>query len=1510
MPPPAPPPSSFGGGAPEPACHRHSGREDAIETLIDMDPGGAVYRAAHTMDGAPAAALHARDNRIPDAALFAAAQALARYEIPTDGDEARDLYSGEDGVEGTGDAGAEREEPPAVTAGGAADEAKSPVSTQPKEGWQARVLRHHDKIVRAKNHAHPSPPSVAPPLVGRATTTGSMAGAAFPRSSFLCARSPRPVLGSECHAAVPPPALVAVLRNAFGARVGGSAGSTAEELLEDRAGAGMAADCERDVATLPVLLQLVLCHGVFAGPGGAPSPLPPSTAVHPSGTDGGGDRKAAFDHDDDGAMSLGSSDGASLNRAPTAANLEIILGNAARDLYQGISAGSEAARVQSLLIVALSVASGCLLDDAGGVVAQVGEGRDSAATATGGAADPGDPFATTLQVGALLSLLPPAPPIGGEDEGLDFALDSTLLRYFAAAAATYEERIEVQKANLFQGRSRTATAESSGTGVTDNSRSIALPVAESPDARNDDYKSDAASSTSLSVTALPAALDVLPAAGSASSSSIPDLVNRVLSESSSNDDRGDSISPSTVTGALNVVEQLASDSRIEREDEFAADYGGAEDDEILLRSVGDGAWGSTMDFEDDDGDESESAFASDNNMMAVEESGGAEEEDVGGHQGNGDDGNEGDDNDDDNGDNDDGDHDDDDDDGDDDNDAEELQRALAMSLAAAVGGAAGRSNSSSSSSDNGSRSDATVRNEESGVTISPMESPPHGETQHKGAELTGGKEEEEKDALKPSARPLPALPSLPPLALLPRRPGVAKAPDSAAVAAFEPSALSRFGALPVAHVLVHLLRAVLGLLQRGDDGDGDSCDDCGSCGTRPPGDGANTKPSAAGCDGGDGAGSRFFTPNKNKQSSFDNKIQGHLAVTDTREGAVSAPDPTTAFILIALLHLSSHLRNSAMSVLHDLLSDDLEDAKGRGTVADKGNNNDDNGIQIATDEENTLPEKDDPASGIASAVATERDASTSVTTAACFETKGLKRKARAAAHIASLREKTRERLVLAWADRAEFHSACCLLQMRCLRAFLGRGAEQACGAWDTVAGFRASLLATLSGFHGVAASLASRSLMMALGWSQSKAAPNPRDRFHAVSLRIESLHLWGVAIPLLYPDHLGRLELLRGMLSISLKTTAVGEATGSGETTSGTWTDAELHRLKLEIFCKRLRVSDMLDCFVAPPMISTSKIARDLTGRVPDNSLSTISLLSQVVANSSFRGNSTGFVDSNLTKFYLALCQRAVSNLILWDNLSLSSTEANDHDISGGGQGQAIVAGTGSWASSALQIKVDPAKFHFDPSKCADSISVSSSAAVSGQSQQHAVTANQRATKVWGTVLSTTHFPSKSGVHRWAVRLDKCERGHIFVGVSTARANLKTYVGGDGNGWGLIGTQALWHDRNKIRGDYGSTFRTGSVVIITLDTNVGTLSFGLWKEASAESTGGGTLSSGPFSPQSMASMTSPRRGPAPGTGSPVIEDWGIAFEGLPLDVKLYPAVGLYQRGKILGSFFSIISAGL
>lgn len=87
----------------------------------------------------------------------------------------------------------------------------------------------------------------------------------------------------------------------------------------------------------------------------------------------------------------------------------------------------------------------------------------------------------------------------------------------------------------------------------------------------------------------------------------------------------------------------------------------------------------------------------------------------------------------------------------------------------------------------------------------------------------------------------------------------------------------------------------------------------------------------------------------------------------------------------------------------------------------------------------------------------------------------------------------------------------------------------------------------------------------------------------------------------------------------------------------------------------------------------------------------------------------------------------------------------------------------------------------------------------------------------------------------------------------------------------------------QIRGDYGSTFRTGSTIIVTLDTNVGTVSFGLLSESS-NSASSQSVSSSLFSFDHNGSANSTS-----------FVDWGVAFEGLPLDAKLYPAVGLYQR---------------
>jgi hypothetical protein len=120
-------------------------------------------------------------------------------------------------------------------------------------------------------------------------------------------------------------------------------------------------------------------------------------------------------------------------------------------------------------------------------------------------------------------------------------------------------------------------------------------------------------------------------------------------------------------------------------------------------------------------------------------------------------------------------------------------------------------------------------------------------------------------------------------------------------------------------------------------------------------------------------------------------------------------------------------------------------------------------------------------------------------------------------------------------------------------------------------------------------------------------------------------------------------------------------------------------------------------------------------------------------------------------------------------------------------------------------------------------------------------TATQKQSKSWGSVLASTGFAPNTGVHQWMVRLDRCEKGHVFIGVCTAEASTKTYVGGDRHGWGMIGTKALWHNRSKIRGDYGEGFGSRCVVRVRLDTDRGTLSLGQGNSA----------------------------------------DWGVAFEKLP-----------------------------
>jgi hypothetical protein len=164
--------------------------------------------------------------------------------------------------------------------------------------------------------------------------------------------------------------------------------------------------------------------------------------------------------------------------------------------------------------------------------------------------------------------------------------------------------------------------------------------------------------------------------------------------------------------------------------------------------------------------------------------------------------------------------------------------------------------------------------------------------------------------------------------------------------------------------------------------------------------------------------------------------------------------------------------------------------------------------------------------------------------------------------------------------------------------------------------------------------------------------------------------------------------------------------------------------------------------------------------------------------------------------------------------------------------------------NSSTSKEAEMQQLELDAKRCSENIVLSNNGRV----------ATQRGSKSWGSVLATTGFAPNTGVHQWMVRLDRCEKGHVFIGVCTAEASTRTYVGGDRYGWGMIGTKALWHNRSKVRGDYGDGYGSRCLVRVRLDTDHGTLALGM--------------------------------------GS---ADWGVAFEKLPRNEVLHPAVGLYQK---------------
>jgi len=108
---------------------------------------------------------------------------------------------------------------------------------------------------------------------------------------------------------------------------------------------------------------------------------------------------------------------------------------------------------------------------------------------------------------------------------------------------------------------------------------------------------------------------------------------------------------------------------------------------------------------------------------------------------------------------------------------------------------------------------------------------------------------------------------------------------------------------------------------------------------------------------------------------------------------------------------------------------------------------------------------------------------------------------------------------------------------------------------------------------------------------------------------------------------------------------------------------------------------------------------------------------------------------------------------------------------------------------------------------------------------QHGLTVRNTINKKWSTVRCSCRLTS--GVHQWEIYIDRCISKNIFLGVVGPEARADNYVGCDKYGWAFLANRAVWFNKGKLK-SYGELFRTGDVVQVTLDLDVGgSLSFSI-----------------------------------------------------------------------------------
>lgn len=1144
----------------------------------------------------------------------------------------------------------------------------------------------------------------------------------------------------------------------------------------------------------------------------------------------------AFQDDDDDLLSCdgNKSDG----------NLEAIIGNICRD----ITDGEDQDALHGLLLATLSVLTGSTEHDGAEEPDLSGGKTEIKQTQTRTAGnkerrqDPSDMPA--LQVGAIMSLMRPAVEKG------PFSLDDKILKYLGEAASVYEERIEIQKARLLSRMQQEEAKEVSD----DDEDEEGEEAAEESDGEDDD----------VTIPIVP--LAPIDDTGESNAVIVEDDDDddfepeeeddedlEALEEDDDeededdDDDEDDDLGLPGVDTALSaaVFDQIIS---AVAGDDMSLD--GADRAALRLAAGGLGADSSDSDSTNDNDSDHLDRYAHEGDAPHAEpdedSSSSDDEPSPEVVDGDGDDDEE------------------EEEDDDDENGDSILRQALALSLSDHAGFA-----EANRDSDEGPEDEA---DDESDGLRTP--------TRRRASGYSSRSKSDESDNDDPDSgeqSPLPEFPSPP--VHYPYWSSVdavidvddSKDPADSLHPCLDPTSLSRFGSIPASLTLVRLLQNSLATVASHSAKEE----------KRKKKQGSENSFKATPVPGGMGCtlfGSEAHL-SENKDSDSEDEV-GSSAVS--------------LQLLVAAFLLFFESRKEAVEGLLEAILAEQRNAQGDDEEQLDDDNNDDGNDTPLSDEE----EEDNNTVSLAMRLNYPSDSNNSAASvrssssqAEYLESKGMTRKAAAAGWDAAMRIKSLKKNTDTWKDRVELYSYCTLLAMKSFRTYVqfcvsDRLDSRINSVEESGSAFLSSLkkvvpAAVSSKLEGALSVLLSVSEFRSLPTLVSgDDAGEIEEIFMPLKLYREALTTWGECIPLLHPLPSDRELVFRDLIKDCFSNGLTIQHFRSYETLSSVpSTEDESQLYKLDILCRRFCVTDLLDEVVSRPLcfnpessnggfeekeileeaIEAPKVASSLVRLLYDSSLKT-----------------SGACLRFLRRLNMAICHRSNVRGILWDGLyACSHFEADE----------AASSPASTTGSESLSVNPNPSStLQFDSTKCSDSIAILSNHTDSPASSNGA-SAHQRASKVWGTVISSAFYNPKSGVHRWAVRLDRCERGHVFVGVSTTQASMRTYVGGDKYGWGVIGTQALWHDRRKIRGDYGATFRTGSIIVVTLDTDAGTLSFSSWKDTNVSS---GAFSLDPLFP----TLSSPRRQTA---GGGALEDWGVAFEGLPLDAKLYPAIGLYQR---------------